>query len=157
MPRARVRLSKKRRPFREPPGQPLTRGFVIPSKPVDPRWLAAGGSSSPTTEDRPRRRSGCNPTTRGWLAGVQVGRMARKRKEEETWDEQNGKHKCHTSNSCRLPFSRILSTASSSLDVPNSFSSIDLDAPSSRPWAPCLLLPTPQSAHSSWYRYVSTS
>ena len=36
------------------------------------------------------------------------------------------------------PFSRIFMIHSSSFEVPNSFSSVALDAPSMTPWAPCL-------------------
>lgn len=44
-----------------------------------------------------------------------------------------------TSYSLMVPFSIISLMTSSSLLVPNSFSSVRLDAPSKPPWVPCLM------------------
>jgi hypothetical protein len=120
-----VRLSKGR-PFRETPGRPLVPA-VIPSP--------AGGRPCGFTEHREQAGRASVYNTNRQLPMIIIGATEKGKKKEDVllggWNrnEKSG----HTSNSCMLPFSRIWSTASSSLEVPNSFSSIAFDAPSSKP------------------------
>jgi hypothetical protein len=53
--------------------------------------------------------------------------------------EVSGVGETHTSLSWSVPFCKIFWITSSSFDVPNSFSSCDLEAVLSSPCAPCLL------------------